>query len=91
MKVQTKVFLSRDLSLSLDAAARRMRRSKSEIMQAALASFLSADNDEAREAAVARRLADPMAEIADPFGPTARRTRDLGTLTEAIRGLHRLG
>ncbi|WP_306341353.1 hypothetical protein, partial [Poseidonibacter lekithochrous] len=56
MKVQTKVFLSRDLSLSLDAAARRMRRSKSEIMQAALASFLSADNDEAREAAVARRL-----------------------------------
>ena len=42
-------------------------------------------------AAVARRLADPMAETADPFGPTARRTRDLGTLTEAIRGLHRLG
>ena len=56
MKVQTKVFLSRDLSLSLDAAARRMRRSKSEIMQAALASFLSADGDEAQEAAVVRRL-----------------------------------
>ncbi|SFI55936.1 hypothetical protein [Caulobacter sp. UNC279MFTsu5.1] len=56
MKVQTKVFLSRDLSLALDAAARRMRRSKSEIMQAALASFLSADGDEAKEAAVVRRL-----------------------------------
>ncbi len=56
MKVQTKVFLSRDLSLALDAAARRMRRSKSEIIQAALAAFLSADSDEAREAAVVRRL-----------------------------------
>jgi len=56
MKVQTKVFLSRDLSLALDAAARRMRRSKSEIMQAALASFLSADGDEAQEAAIVRRL-----------------------------------
>jgi len=38
MKVQTKVFLARDLSLALDAAARRMKRSKSEIMEAAVAS-----------------------------------------------------
>ncbi|NQE61487.1 CopG family transcriptional regulator [Caulobacter sp. RHG1] len=56
MKVQTKVFLSRDLSLALDAAARRMKRSKSEITQAALASYLSPDGDEAAEAAVSRRL-----------------------------------
>ncbi|MDI1363397.1 MAG: CopG family transcriptional regulator [bacterium] len=56
MKVQTKVFLARDLSLALNAAARRMKRSKSEIMQAAIAAYLSPDNDEAAEAAVVRRL-----------------------------------
>ena len=56
MKVQTKVFLARDLSLALDAAALRMKRSKSEIMQAAVAAYLSPDGDEAAEAAVVRRL-----------------------------------
>jgi len=56
VKVQAKVFLSRDLSQALDAASRRMRRSKSEILQAALASYLSADGAEASEAAVTRRL-----------------------------------
>lgn len=56
MKVQTKVFLSRDLVLALDATARRTRRSKSEIVQAAVASYLSPDSSEAAEAAVVRRL-----------------------------------
>ena len=56
MKVQTKVFLARDLSLALDAASRRMRRSKSEIVQAAVAAYLSPDGDEVSEAAVTRRL-----------------------------------
>lgn len=56
MKVQTKVFLARDLSLSLDAASRRMRRSKSEIVQAAVAAYLSPDGEEVSEAAVTRRL-----------------------------------
>lgn len=56
MKVQTKVFLARDLSLALDAASRRMRRSKSEIVQAAVAAYLSPDGDEIAEAAVTRRL-----------------------------------
>ncbi|MBI1686779.1 CopG family transcriptional regulator [Caulobacter hibisci] len=56
MKVQTKVFLARDLVLALDEASRRTRRSKSEIVQAALASYLSPDSDEAAEAAVVRRL-----------------------------------
>lgn len=56
VKVQTKVFLARDLSLALDAAARRMKRSKSEIVQAAVAAYLSPDGDEAAEAAVVRRL-----------------------------------
>lgn len=56
MKVQTKSFLSRDMSLLLEKTAQRTRRSKSEIVQAALASYLSADGDEAREAALVRRL-----------------------------------
>jgi predicted DNA-binding protein len=56
VKIQTKVFLARDLSLALDAASRRMKRSKSEIVQAAVAAYLSPDGDEAAEAAVVRRL-----------------------------------
>ena len=56
MKVQAKVFLPGDVARALDEAARRMRRSKSEIMVAALASYLSPDSAEATEAAVTRRL-----------------------------------
>jgi len=56
MKVQAKVFLPGDVARALDEAARRMRRSKSEIMVAALASYLSPDGAEATEAAVTRRL-----------------------------------
>jgi hypothetical protein len=56
VKVQTKVFMARDLSLALDAASRRMRRSKSEIVQAAVAAYLSPDGEEMAEAAITRRL-----------------------------------
>lgn len=77
MKVQTKVFLARDLSLALDAAARRMKRSKSEIVQAAVAAYLSADGDEAVEAAVTRRLDRMTREI-------ERLARDLTIANEAI-------
>lgn len=56
MKVQAKVFLPGDVARALDEAARRTRRSKSEIMVAALASYLSPDGAEAAEAAVTRRL-----------------------------------
>lgn len=55
-KVQSKVFLSHDLARTLDAASARMKRSKSEITQAALAAFLSPDGAEVAEAAVVRRL-----------------------------------
>lgn len=56
MKVQAKVFLPGEVARALDEAARRMRRSKSEIMVAALASYLSPDGAEATEAAMTRRL-----------------------------------
>lgn len=56
MKVQAKVFLPGDVARALAEVARRTRRSKSEIMVAALASYLSPDSAEATEAAVTRRL-----------------------------------
>ncbi len=77
MKIQTKVFLSRDLVLALDELSRRTRRSKSEIVHAAVASYLSPDSDEAAEAAVVRRL--------DRIGrELERQGRDLTIANEAI-------
>lgn len=77
VKVQTKVFLARDLSLALDAAARRMKRSKSEIVQAAVAAYLSPDGNEAAEAAVVRRL--------DRIGRSLERLeRDVTISNEAV-------
>jgi hypothetical protein len=77
MKIQTKVFLPRDLVVALDDASRRMKRSKSEIVQAAVASYLSPDGDEAAEAAVVRRL--------DRIGRELERVgRDLTISNEAV-------
>ncbi|PZR34116.1 CopG family transcriptional regulator [Caulobacter segnis] len=77
MKIQTKVFLTRDLSQALDAAARRMKRSKSEIVQAAVASYLSPDSGEAAEAALTRRL-DRISRAID------RLERDVTISNEAV-------
>ena len=54
--IETKVYLPGDVVRSLDETARRTRRSKSEIVRAAVASYLSPDGPEALEAALARRL-----------------------------------
>lgn len=56
MKVETKVYLPADLSKALDQLAVRTRRPKSEIIRAAVASFLSPDGAERSEAALLRRL-----------------------------------
>jgi len=77
MKVQAKVFLPGEVARALDDAARRMRRSKSEIMVAALASYLSPDGAEATEAAVTRRL-DRMSRQME------RLERDLTISNEAV-------
>ncbi len=77
MKVQTKVFLARDLSLALDAASKRMRRSKSEIVQAAVAAYLSPDGEEMAEAAITRRLDRMTREM-------ERLARDVTISNEAI-------
>jgi predicted transcriptional regulator len=54
--VQAKVFLPPELVRRLDEHALRLRRPKSEIMRAALESFLSPDGPEQLEAALGRRL-----------------------------------
>jgi len=77
VKVQTKVFLARDLSLALDAASKRMRRSKSEIVQAAVAAYLSPDGEEMAEAAITRRLDRMTREM-------ERLARDVTISNEAI-------
>ncbi len=77
MKVQAKVFLPGEVARTLDEAARRMRRSKSEIMVAALTSYLSPDGAEATEAAVTRRL-DRMSRQIE------RLERDLTISNEAV-------
>jgi predicted DNA-binding protein len=56
VKVETKVYLPPDLARALDDLARRTRRPKSEVVRAAVASFLSPDGSEKMEAAVTRRL-----------------------------------
>jgi predicted DNA-binding protein len=56
MKIETKVYLPADLARALDEMATRTRRPKSEVVRAAVASFLSPDGSERMEAAVTRRL-----------------------------------
>ena len=56
MKIETKVYLPADVARALDEMAVRTRRPKSELVRAAVASFLSPDGSERMEAAVTRRL-----------------------------------
>ncbi|PIB94690.1 CopG family transcriptional regulator [Caulobacter sp. FWC2] len=69
--------MSRESVLALDAASRRMKRSKSEIVQAAVASYLSADSGEVAEAAMTRRLDRITREV-------ERLARDVTISNEAI-------
>jgi predicted transcriptional regulator len=55
-KAQVSVYLDPDLMHSLSAYAARRHQPMSLIAEAAIASFLSPDADERREAAVAKRL-----------------------------------
>lgn len=55
-KIQVKVFLPGEVVRALDDTARRTRKPKSEIIRAAVSSYLSPDSAEATEAAITRRL-----------------------------------
>lgn len=77
MKIETKVYLPADLARALDEMAIRTRRPKSEVVRAAVASFLSPDGSERMEAAVTRRL-DRMSRQIE------RLERDVGICNEAL-------
>lgn len=77
MKIETKVYLPADLARALDEMATRTRRPKSEVVRAAVASFLSPDGSERMEAAVTRRL-DRMSRQVE------RLERDVTITNEAV-------
>ncbi|MDA9391626.1 CopG family transcriptional regulator [Bradyrhizobium sp. CCBAU 45394] len=76
-KTQMSVYLDPDVMKALSAYAARREQSLSLIAEAAIASFLSPDADERREAAIAKRLDQIDRRI-------ARLERDVGISVETI-------
>jgi len=76
-KAQMSVYLDPDVMKTLSAYAARREQSLSLIAEAAIASFLSPDADERREAAIAKRLDQIDRRI-------ARLERDVGISVETI-------
>ncbi|TYL85922.1 CopG family transcriptional regulator [Bradyrhizobium cytisi] len=76
-KAQMSVYLDPDVMKTLSAYAARREQSLSLIAEAAIASFLSPDADERREAAIAKRLDQVDRRI-------ARLERDMGISVETI-------
>jgi predicted transcriptional regulator len=76
-KVQISVYVDPALMQALSAYAARREQSMSLIAEAAIASFLSPDADERREAAVAKRLDQQDRRL-------ARLERDVGIAVETL-------
>ncbi|MGY3442836.1 CopG family transcriptional regulator [Bradyrhizobium sp. USDA 4473] len=76
-KAQMSVYLDPDVMKSLSAYATRREQSLSFIAEVAIASFLSPDSDERREAAIAKRLDQVDRRI-------ARLERDMGISVETL-------
>jgi predicted transcriptional regulator len=76
-KAQMSVYLDPELMKSLSAYAARREQPLSLIAEAAIASFLSPDADERREAAIAKRLDQIDRRI-------ARTERDVGICVETL-------
>jgi predicted transcriptional regulator len=55
-KAQLSIYLGQETFRSLEAFAKRQGKSKSLVTEAAIASFLSPDDSDRREAAIAKRL-----------------------------------
>src|SRR5262249_61368989 len=55
-KAQLSIYLDQEIFRSLEAYATRQRKPKSLVAEAAIASFLSPDDSDRREAAIAKRL-----------------------------------
>ncbi|MFQ3452415.1 CopG family transcriptional regulator [Bradyrhizobium sp. UFLA01-814] len=76
-KAQMSVYLDQDVMKALSAYAARREQPMSLIAEAAIASFLSPDADERREAAIAKRLDQVDRRI-------ARLERDMGISVETM-------
>lgn len=76
-KAQMSIYLDPDVMKTLSAYAARREQSMSLIAEAAIASFLSPDADERREAAIAKRLDQADRRI-------ARLERDVGISVETL-------
>jgi len=76
-KIQASVYLDPDVMKSLSAYAARREQPMSLIAEAAIASFLSPDADERREAAIAKRLDQIDRQV-------ARVERDVGVSVETL-------
>lgn len=76
-KAQISVYLDRQVMQTLSAYAARREQSMSLIAEAAIASFLSPDADERREAAIAKRLDQQDRRL-------ARLERDVGIAVETL-------
>ncbi len=76
-KAQISVYLDPEVMRNLSAYAARREQSMSLIAEAAIASFLSPDADERREAAIAKRLDQIDRRV-------ARLERDIGISVETI-------
>jgi predicted transcriptional regulator len=55
-KTQVSIYLDQEIFASLDVYAKRQGKPKSLVAEAAIASFLSPDDSDRREAAIAKRL-----------------------------------
>jgi len=77
LKIKHTIRLSPDISMQMADYARRKRKPQAVIVEAALASFLSADGSERMEAAIGRRLDRMTREV-------QRQGWQLGLTSEAI-------
>src|SRR5258705_1844303 len=66
-KAQLSIYLDPDIFASLEAYAKRQGKPKSLVAEAAIASFLSPDDSDRREAAIAKRL-DRIVRVLERLG-----------------------
>jgi hypothetical protein len=76
-KAQLSIYLDQEISRSLEAYAERQGKPKSLVVEAAIGSFLSPDDSDRREAAIAKRL-DRIARVLE------RLERNHGVTLETI-------
>ena len=87
-KAQFSVYLDPDVMQALSAYAARRDQSMSLIAEAAIASFLSPDADERKEAAIAKRLDQQDRRLARLERDVGNRCRDAGAVHPLLAQHH---